>query len=427
MNESTSPESRRLPVLGQWLAVCLVVLGGTSPAIAASNSVDPPWWNRRVPPLAPPAGQIVSVQTPAELLTAAEAAAPGTTVLIADGDYRLTRPLVLNDKKHVTLRGASGDPSKVVLRGQGWDSRDPHDDLIHIGRCDSITLADLTFTDCHSYAVKVEAEHGPQNVQIYHCHFRDIGTRAIKGSAGQDPAVRARSGSVRHCEFSNTKVPPRDWQFDGDYIAAIDMMALDDWTFADNLFRDIRGHNGGGRAAIFLWVRTRNVVIERNLIIHCDRGIALGNPGLSTANRPGETTVYVSGALVRNNMIAGGPDCGIELWHAEGVKILNNSIWRPEQNWARGIRLGTGTTNALVANNLIHGEIRVEGGDARLQNNLTGRVQELWIAPAAGNLALLPATSASAIDRGLLMPEVVEDILHRPRGSAPDLGAWEEQ
>ncbi|MCC7377235.1 MAG: right-handed parallel beta-helix repeat-containing protein [Verrucomicrobiales bacterium] len=371
----------------------------------------------------PPSGRVVRVQTSTELYAAAETATPGTTVLLADGEYRLTRPLVLDQLERITLRSASGDPGKVILRGKGWDSRDPHDDLIHISRSASITLADLTFTDCHSYAVKVEAEHGPQDIQIYHCHFRDIGTRAIKGSAGQDPQVRAKGGSVRHCEFLNTKIPPRDWQSDGDYIAAIDMMALDDWAFSDNLFRDIRGHNGGGRAAIFLWVRTRNVVIERNLIINCDRGIALGNPGLSTANLPGERTVYVSGAVVRNNMIAGGPDCGIELWHAEDLKILNNSIWRPEQNWARGIRVGAGTTNALVANNLVHGEIHLESGHARLQNNLTGRIQDLWLAPAAGNLALIPASRAT--NQGTTFPEITDDIRRHHRHAPPDLGAWQ--
>ncbi|MBL9135467.1 MAG: right-handed parallel beta-helix repeat-containing protein [Verrucomicrobiales bacterium] len=421
-----APSSRRLVDILWCELICVLVLRCSSPAIAEPDSLLPPWWNRRAPALTPPAGLTVRVETPAQLLAAAETAAPGTTVLLEDGEYRLPRPLVLSRLERVTLRSASGDPTKVVLRGKGWDSRDPHDDLIHIGQCRFITLADLTFTDCHSYAVKVEAEHGPQDIQVYHCHFRDIGTRAIKGSAGQDPAVRAKGGSVRHCEFSNTKVPPRDWQSDGDYIAAIDMMALEDWTFADNLFRDIRGHNGGGRAAIFLWVRTRNVVVERNLIIHCDRGIALGNPGLSTANRPGESTVYVSGAVVRNNMIAGGPDCGIELWHAEGVKILNNSIWRPPQNWARGIRVGTGTQGTLIANNLIHGEIRVEGGEASLQNNLAGRIQEFWLAPDAGNLALRPGASAGAIDRGTPFSEVDEDIRRRRRNGTPDLGAWEE-
>ncbi|MCZ7638556.1 MAG: right-handed parallel beta-helix repeat-containing protein [Verrucomicrobia bacterium] len=139
------------------------------------------------------------------------------------------------------------------------------------------------------------------------------------------------------------------------------MMALENWTFSDNVFRRIQGRRGGGRAAIFLWVRSRQLVVERNLILNCDRGIALGNPGESTANLAGERLVYVADAVVRNNFIAGGPDCGIELWHVERVKVLHNSIWRPERNWSRGIRVGTGTTQTTLVNNLVHGEIRFEG------------------------------------------------------------------
>jgi hypothetical protein len=69
--------------------------------------------------------------------------------------------------------------------------------------------------------------------------------------------VRAVRGSVRYCDFENTKVPPANWLFGGDYISAIDMMALESWTFSDNVFKNIKGRNGGGRAAIFVWCDPR--------------------------------------------------------------------------------------------------------------------------------------------------------------------------
>jgi hypothetical protein len=149
---------------------------------------------------------------------------------------------------------------------------------------------------------------------------------------------------------------------------------LEDWTFSGNVFWNIKGRNGGGRAAIFIWVRSRKVVVERNLIVDCDRGVAFGNPGKSTANIAGEGLVYVSDGVIRNNFIAGGPDCGIELWYCDRVKVLNNSIWRPEQNWNRGIRIGTGTTSTEIANNLVHGGIQSEGGDAKVHHNLADRL-----------------------------------------------------
>jgi hypothetical protein len=383
-----------------------------------------PSWFPKAPPLPPPTGETIRVGTADELLAAVERLGPGGTILLADGHYALPRVLVLQQKKDITLRGASGDPAQVILSGQGWDSQAKNDDLIHIGHCQGVTLSDLTFSDCRSYGVKVEAENAPQDVHVYNCRFRDIGVRAIKGSAGQDPTVRAVRGSVRFCWFENTKVPPADWLFGGDYISAIDMMALEDWTFSDNVFRNIKGRNGGGRAAIFIWVRSRRVVVERNLIVDCDRGVAFGNPGQSTANLAGESLAYVRDSLIRNNFIAGGSDCGIELWHVNGIRVFNNTILRPEINWSRGIRIGTGTAQTEIANNLVHGRIQVEGGEANVHDNLAERLDRYFVDPGSGNLALT-AAATRAIDQGVSLPGVTTDIRGQPRSNRPDLGAWE--
>jgi CubicO group peptidase (beta-lactamase class C family) len=417
---------------GEWAyedylrRACAAVAPVTAPEEAphgvTTNEV--PEWFPKAPPLPAPQGQVIRAATVDELFPAVERISPGGTILLADGHYRLPRVIVLQGKKGITIRSAGGDPDKVTLSGRGWDSNTKGDDILHIGRCEGVTIADLTFADCRSYGVKVEAENAPKDIHIYNCCFRDIGVRAIKGSAGQDPSIRAVRGSVRYCRFENTKVPPADWLFGGDYIAAIDMMALEDWTFSDNVFRNIQGRNGGGRAAIFIWVRSRQVVVERNLIVNCDRGVAFGNPGQSTANIGGEPLVYVSDGIIRNNFIAGGPDCGIELWYAEHIKVCNNSIWRPEQNWSRGIRIGTGTSDTDIANNLVHGEIRLEGGQARFAQNLAGRLDGYFVDPTSGNLMLTPA-AVGAIDHGVSLSEVTDDIRRRSRTGRPDLGAWE--
>ena len=396
--------------------------GATGATTAAAQSIPP--WFAKAPPLPSPQGEVIRVATADQLLAAVDRVGPGGTILLEDGHYKLPRVIVLVGKKSIAIRSASGDPAKVSLSGQGWDSQAKGDDLLHIARCEGVTIADLTFTDCRSYGIKVEAENAPKDLHIYNCRFRDIGVRAIKGSAGQDPNIRAVKGSVRYCQFENTPVPPADWWYGGDYIAAIDMMALEDWTFSDNSFRNIKGRNGGGRAAIFIWVRSRRVVVERNLIVNCDRGVAFGNPGQSTANRNGERLIYVADGIIRNNFIAGGPDCGIELWFGDEIKVYHNTIWRPERNWSRGIRVGTGTAHTDIANNLVHGEIRLEGGEAQLRQNLDGRLEGYFVDPASGNLTLTPAATG-AIDQGVSLPEVLDDIRRRPRTGRADLGAWE--
>ena len=403
------------------LALLVWLCGATCLPAAA---VDVPAWFPKAPPLPPPRGEVIHVATAQELFAAVERAEPGHTILLADGHYKQPRVLVLKQKKDLTIRSASRDPAKVILSGKGWDSNAKGDDIVHIGDCDGVTIADLTFADCRSYGIKVEAENAPRNTHIYNCRFRDIGVRAIKCSAGQDPKIRAVKGSIRFCSFENTRVPPADWLYGGDYISAIDMMALEDWTISDNTFRNIKGRNGGGRAAIFIWVRSRQIVVERNLIVDCDRGVALGNPGQSTANTTGERLVYVADGIVRNNFIAGGSDCGIELWHADRIKVFNNTIWRPERNWSRGIRIGTGPAQTEVVNNLVHGEIRLEGGEAQLRNNRTGRLEGNFVDPVSGNLELT-AKAIGAIDQGAPLPEVIDDIRGRRRTERPDLGAWE--
>jgi hypothetical protein len=383
-----------------------------------------PSWFPQASPLPPPQGDVIHVSTADELLAAVGRVGPGGTLLLADGHYKLPRVIVLERKKDVALRSLAGDPNRVILSGKGWDSNAQGDDIIHIGHCEGVTLADLTFADCRSYGIKVEAENAPKRIHIYHCRFQDIGVRAIKGSAGQDPTIRAVQGSVRYCSFENTKVPPADWLYGGDYISAIDMMALEDWTFGDNVFRNIRGRQGGGRAAIFIWVRSRRIVVERNLIIDCDRGVAFGNPGQSTANSDGEHLSYVSDSMIRNNVIVGGADCGIELWHTTGIKVFHNSIWRPERNWNRGIRIGAGTSHSAILNNLVHGEIRLDGGEAQVEHNLAGRLDGYFVNPASGNLALTSAAQG-ALGQGVPLPEVPDDIRKRPRPRRPDLGAWQ--
>lgn len=400
----------------------LLWVGVATSSLAATPEI--PAWFPKAPPLPPPEGEVIRITTADELVAAVEHAGPRQTILLADGYYQVPRVIVLREKTDFTIRGASGDPTRVTLKGQGWDSDARGDDIIHVGHCDGVTLADLTFADCRSYGIKVEAENAPRNIRIYNCRFRDIGVRAIKGSAGRDPGIRAVKGSIRYCSFENTRVPPDDWLYGGDYIAAIDMMALEDWTISDNSFKSIKGRNGGGRAAIFIWVRSRQIVVERNLIVDCDRGVAFGNPGQSTANTSGQPLVYVAEGIIRNNFITGGPDCGIELWHTERIQVFNNSIWRPEQNWSRGIRIGTGTTRAEIVNNLVHGEIRLDGGQAQLRNNLTGKLDGYFVDPASGNLALT-TRARGAIDRGVSLPEVADDIHGQPRARPPDLGAWE--
>lgn len=92
------------------------------------------------PAVAAACGEVLHVATVDQLLTAVDRVGPGGTILLADGHDRLPRTIVLQGKRDIALRGASGDPSRVTVSGQGWDSQTQGDDIVHVARCEGVTM-----------------------------------------------------------------------------------------------------------------------------------------------------------------------------------------------------------------------------------------------------------------------------------------------
>ena len=138
------------------------------------------------PPLPLKPGAIQWVRDSASLKLILESGLENVTVMVADGVYDVPEPINMRKGKNVVIRGASSDPDRAILRGKGFHTGNPGDDMLRIGQVENITIAYLTFTECRSYGIKVEAEHFPKQVHIYNCHFKDIGIRMIKGSTSQE-------------------------------------------------------------------------------------------------------------------------------------------------------------------------------------------------------------------------------------------------
>jgi hypothetical protein len=377
--------------------------------------------DKTAPPLAAASYRILRVENAAGLKQALESDPQEVTILVGDGVYTLSEPISMRKGKNVILRGASGAPGQAIIKGQGFSVGRPGDDLLQVGNVENLTIAYLTFADCRSYGIKVEAENFPHNVNIYGCHFRDIGVRMIKGSTSKEG--KAVGGSIRFCRFENTQIPPADWLFDGDYITAIDMMALENWTISDNVFSNIKGRKGGARGAIFIWVRSRNVTVERNAILNCDRGISFGNPSGSTNYLPGQE--HIRDSIIRNNIIVPGPDAGIELWWAENIQVYSNTIWRKDAAGA-GIRGGMDDWKIKridVANNLVRGANLLEG-EVTLRNNLFGNLSGHELVLLAGGYQLWGIVP-EAIGRGLSLKEVPDDYRGQTRKKTTNIGACE--
>jgi len=419
--------------IGVWFA-----WGGFGLMLAPMLVAGPFHW-KQVPPPPQRNGRMIAVRTVPALEEALRDAHPGDTIVLEEGIYTLDRTLWIVDKTHVTLCGRSRDPSKTILKGKGWGK--PSDDyrtianqdLLVIRSSQDILIANLTFADGAHYGIRIGADNdlsapNPGGIHIYNCYFRDIATRAIKGvaMANRKPVS---GGSVRFCVFENTKVPDPSWSwaiYGGNYISSIDMMYLEAWNFSDNLFLNIKGATGGGRGAIFVWNQSRNIVVERNVFVGCDRAIAFGNPSKPTGYQEG--TLHVYDGIIRNNFIIVGANPhttgvkGIEIVWVDNVQVHHNSIYAPDLQY-RGIHFFQKIHRLHVANNLVRGRIDGEG-DASLNGNVTGMLEGCFVNPQEGDLHLTEHAT-EALAKGVFLPAVKEDIDGERRRDPPEVGADE--
>jgi len=373
----------------------------------------------RAPPLPAPAGGAVRVRSADELRRAVREAKPGTTVLLADGTYPIHELLVTTDR--LVLRGASGDRDKVILDGGGRFTK-----VVRVRGAKDLLIADLTVANSGQYGIVILGDSDVQRLRVYNVVFRNCFVRGLKGThaARIDDGhrrlrpielvrkVRPSQGQVRYCLFVNDRVNPHLRPFGGDYIGGIDMMWLKGWTFADNTFVNIRGRRGGGRGAVFLWVNSEDVVVERNLIVNCDRGVCFGNPS-------GEPW-HVTGGIVRNNFILAGTGQGIEVCQTRNTKVYNNTVVATERT-DFAVQFHKANPGGQFVNNLVCGKVELAGG-VTADSNVVGRLDG-WLADLRIGDMHLTARAIGAIGKGRTLPEVTEDFDRHARPDPPDIGA----
>jgi hypothetical protein len=196
----------------------------------------------------------------------------------------------------------------------------------------------------------------------------------------------------------------------------------------DNAFLNIRGPESGNWKAgptILIWNGSRDSVVERNFVVNCFRGIALGlNP--RDASNPDHR-----GGAIRNNVICNLNPWGdepIEVNSCPGVVIEHNTVFLDSHlPWAMSIRFPA--TSAVVRNNLCNRPIvERDGAHARLEGNVVEAQADWFVDPSRSNLRLSRA-DVPAVDAGVPVDDLKQDLdLHpRTQGRAPDAGAFEFQ
>lgn len=367
------------------------------------------------------AQQIVS--TVAELESAVSKANAGTAsaeILIADGTYPLTQPLALRANGAI-VRSQSGSRAAVVLQGSGMTSGVTH--VFHVFGHD-VTIADLTLRNVWNHAVQVHGE-GPSSADrtvLRNLLIQDTGQQMVKVSYKQGAAASSDDGVVEGCVFEYTAgIGPQY------YIGGIDAHQAQNWIVRGNTFCGIRSPDANvAEHAVHFWSGAGGTLVERNLIVNCDRGIGFG-----LGNRGHQ------GGIIRNNMIyhadlgADRGDVGIELESASGTQVYNNTIYQ-EHGYSAAISVRWGSSTAYVANNLLRtsgsGQViwKRDGATVTQEANVVGAQAAWFVDVSAGDLRLASAVP-SVVDQGVAVSGLTDDFdgRSRPQGAGPDVGASE--
>jgi len=341
-----------------------------------------------------------------------------TTILLQDGIYTISDMLYIAGS-YITVGSQSGIRDNVIIQGDkmGSDASVTH---IFLVSGSNFEVRDMTLQMSRYHIIQIQGENNADYPTIRNCILRDSYEQIVKVSVDLNNLnVSADNGLVENCLFEySAGVGP---QF---YIGGIDAHGADNWVVRNNTFKSIISPSGSvAEFAIHFWSGSENNLVERNLIINCDRGIGFG----LTANSGN------IGGIIRNNMIYHAAstgqfaDVGIALANSHGTEVYNNTVFMEHGfPWAIEYRF-PGTQNVLIANNLTNKPIMMrDGASATVADNFTNADVSWFLDASSGNLHLAYAVS-SIVDRGRAISGLTIDFdgQSRPQGGGIDIGADE--
>jgi len=369
-----------------------------------------------------PATATTVVHTVAELVDAVNATAHGgdTTILLADGTYMLNGEYLRIAANGVTVRSRSGNRDQVVLDGNYQTT-----EIFQIV-ASNVTIADLRLQRALDHPIHVMATAGSDvtGTLISNVHIVDPGQQALKINPDSARSHFVDNGRIANCLIELTD-SGRDmvWDHNGScYTGGVDAHQAHNWIVEDNRIQGFWCSGGLAEHGIHFWSNSADTLVQRNLIIDCDRGIGFG---LGSSGH--------SGGIIRNNMIYHGPDhshsdVGIGLESASGAQVYNNTIFH-EHGYPNGIEYRFGASNNLtIVNNLCNRLIasRNDGTTTLLSHNINNAAADWFTDVQSGDLHLR-AKRTGVTGAALNIAGLTEDydMQTRPLGAGPDIGADE--
>lgn len=382
-------------------------------------------------PLSLVRGEVRRVVNVADLdaaLGAANRAKVPATLLLEDGTYLLNLPALDIQCPGLVIRSAKGNRDTVIVRGPDEGPQAAVAGVFLVSAND-VVIADMTLGYCRHHGIQVRGE-GPFHVaglRVHNCRLVNCNQQFIKGSSSETDPVGATDGCIEQCLFEFTS----GWACQY-YTGGIDIHKGVNWVVRDNLFRNLRvpaGQAGIAEHAVHFWkrcpTRPQHIVVERNWVVNCDRGIGFGLGNAEGGHQGGAS-------VIRNNMVfndGAGPhtDVGIGLEYAANVRVDNNTVV-VRNYWAPMEYRFAGSSNVVFRNNLVSAPIqrRDDAPLAPRTNNLE-RIEASWFRDFAAGDLRLTAAATPALHAGQALDDFRDDVDGRPRpqGAGWDVGASE--
>lgn len=310
----------------------------------------------------------------------------GTTVLLSDGVYKLSRPIVV-ETESITIKSRSGNRDGVVLDGKvgsgSLERKNCIKEILSV-RASNIKVEGIGICHARDHGIHISpSDRGTiTNIVLNNIHVYDCGQQLIKvNSNGIKPLYWVDDSVLENSliEFrDNTIMDDKGGYF---YTGGLDVHGGRNWVIRNNEFRNIQREGRMMEHAVHMWSKCRDTVVESNLFVNCYRAIGFG----MKTRASGFVRMYIDGkgempysdhigGVIKDNTITNSDgihlESGIELMNVIDVKVLNNRVLSCDKPFS-SIEYRWPDTKVEIRGNVVSHSIRKRNNaEAVLENNV---------------------------------------------------------
>jgi hypothetical protein len=284
-------------------------------------------------------------------------------LILKDGIYEILSTIMIT-RPNTFIISFSGDPSKVVLKGNGMLKSSGVMNIFTV-QAAGFLLDGVTLKEVSNHLIQIKGEMGANFPIIRNCILQDSYQQLIKVTTGTKNRA-SESGLIENCLFEYTAGIGPNY-----YIGGIDAHGVRNWLIRNNIFKSIASPQQQiSEYAIHLWGNAQNNLVDSNIIINSDRGIGFGmgnNKGAKFSNFAG---VISNNIIFHSNNGHQFADTGIALESSPKTLIEGNYIYLAH-DYHRAIEYRFADSQQItVRNNHVNRSISSRnGGQAELSNN----------------------------------------------------------